>query len=64
MAETYFDAIRNFSMDDMALFLRDATYFDLVPKKYSCDATDCFECKEDLYCFKHWLRREVKYGSK
>ena len=66
MAETYYDAIRNFSEDEMARFLRDLEMRTFVPKRYSCDNLNCscFDCKEDLICFKDWLSQEVEHETK
>lgn len=60
MAETYEQAIKNFSTDEMARFLRDLEVTEFVPKKYHCDAMSCYDCEEDLSCFKQWLSKEVR----
>ena len=29
-----------------------------IPKKYACDEINCFFCKEDLCCYKEWLKKD------
>ena len=64
MAETYYDAIKNFSMDDMARFLRDMNTTDMIPKRWRCNSESCFRCNDDLICFREWLQQEVKHETK
>lgn len=59
MAETYYDAIRNFSEDEMAAFICNTANLG-IPLRYDCDVLSCFDCPNDLICYKNWLRKEVK----
>lgn len=63
MGETYYDAIRNFSMDEMARFLCALELTEFVPKNFRCDTMICHDCKDDLSCFKEWLQQEVKTNA-
>lgn len=56
---TILETIKGFDIEQMAKFLRDAE-FRVVPKRYSCNALNCYECKDNLVCFKEWLEKEVK----
>ena len=64
MAETHYEAIKNFSEDEMAQLLRHMMVGIGVPLRYNCEYSSCYECKENLVCFKDWLKWEVKYETK
>lgn len=57
---TILETIKGFDIEQMAKFLCDAQYHEIVPKKYSCNALNCYKCKDNLVCFKEWLEKEVK----
>lgn len=59
MAETQYEAIKNFSEDEMALFLMHMVVGTGIPLRHDCGVVNCFCCNDNLACFKEWLNKEV-----
>ena len=51
------EKIKQLKTDDLAKFIMTLEWGSVVPKKYRCGEVNCFFCKEDLPCYKEWLRK-------
>lgn len=57
---TYYEAIKGMSEEGLARFIMGLeTGINTIPKKYSCNEINCFNCKERLICYKDYLNSEV-----
>lgn len=57
---TYYEAIKGMNEEGLARFIMGLeTGMNTIPKKYSCNETNCFNCKERLSCYKDYLSSEV-----
>lgn len=57
---TYYEAIKGMNEEALARFIMALeTGIASIPKKYSCDEINCFNCQKHLSCYKDYLNQKV-----
>lgn len=57
----YYEVITHMDKETLAKFIMYLEHgMNNIPKLYSCGESYCVNCKNDLYCYKKYLEREVE----